>query len=55
MNHFLVKFRTGNHSLSLEQGRFDNIDRDDRKYILCDLNEIGDEVIIFVFVLILMS
>ena len=37
------KFRTGNLKLPIEVGRWQNIDRNDRKCTLCNLNDIGDE------------
>lgn len=36
------KFRTGNHKLPIETGRWNNIDRSDRKCMLCN-EQIGDE------------
>ncbi len=39
----LCQFRTCNHRLPIEKGRYDNIPREQRKCLLCNLNEIGDE------------
>ncbi len=39
----LCRFRTTNHNLPIESGRWRNIDRNDRKCNLCNSNEIGDE------------
>ena len=39
----LIKFRTANHKLPIETGRWDNTPHEDRKCILCDKNDIGDE------------
>ena len=39
----LTKFRTTNHRLPIETGRWSNIERSDRKCTLCDSNTIGDE------------
>jgi hypothetical protein len=39
----LCKFRTTNHKLPIEQGRWNNIQRENRKCNLCNLEEIGDE------------
>ena len=39
----MTKFRTSNHKLPIETGRWTDIARSDRKCMLCDLNEIGDE------------
>ena len=39
----LCKFRTMNHSLPIEKGRYFNIDRNERLCTLCDTNVIGDE------------
>ena len=32
-----------NHKLPIETGRWNNIQREDRKCNLCDLNDLGDE------------
>lgn len=37
------RFRTTNHNLPIESGRWGNTDRNDRKCNLCNLNEVGDE------------
>ena len=37
-----TKFRLANTKLFIETGRWFNIDRNER-YILCNINEIGDE------------
>ena len=39
----LIKFRTSNHSLPIETGRWENVPFDDRKCQLCHKNELGDE------------
>lgn len=39
----LIKFRTTNHKLPVEKGRWENIPHKDRKCNLCDKNDIGDE------------
>ena len=39
----LFHFRTLNHKLSIEQGRFRGVERDYRIYELCFLNKLGDE------------
>ena len=39
----MVRFRTGNHKMPIEVGRWNNIDIDDRKCNLCTTNSIGDE------------
>ena len=38
-----IKFRTSNHRLPIEEGRFNQISRADRKCLVCDSNDIGDE------------
>ena len=38
-----IKFRTGNHKLPVETGRWDGTDVSDRKCPLCSINDIGDE------------
>ena len=43
LRYFLVKFRTSNHRLPIEEGRFNQIARADRKCLVCDSNDIGDE------------
>ena len=40
----LIKFRTGNHKLPVETGRWENIPHNDRKCNLCELNQVGDEI-----------
>lgn len=37
------KMRTANHKLPVETGRWDGTERNDRKCLLCSLNDIGDE------------
>ena len=37
------EFRTTNHKLPIEHGRWNNIPRENRKCNLCNLEEIGDE------------
>lgn len=39
----LAKFRTSNHKLPVETGRWDNTPYHDRKCVLCHKNDIGDE------------
>ena len=39
----ICKFRTTNHKLPIENGRWQNIERQNRKCTLCNANEIGDE------------
>ena len=39
----LLKFRTSNHLLPIEKGRHLNIDRNERKCELCNMNDICDE------------
>ena len=39
----LCKFRTCNHRLPIQQGRYSGIDRQERFCTLCDCNDIGDE------------
>jgi hypothetical protein len=39
----LCKFRTTNHKLPIEHGRWNNIPHENRKCNLCNLEEIGDE------------
>ena len=39
----LCKFRTTNHRLPIELGRWQNIERNNRLCLLCDTNPIGDE------------
>ena len=39
----LCKFRTTHHRLPIEIGRWQNIERNNRKCLLCDTNIIGDE------------
>lgn len=39
----LIKFRTANHKLPIERGRWENVPHEDRKCNLCDKNDIGDE------------
>ena len=39
----LLKFRTSNHLLPIEKGRHLNIDINERKCELCNMNDIGDE------------
>lgn len=43
--HFLplIKFRTANHRLPVETGRWENIPHEERKCHLCTQNDIGDE------------
>ena len=39
----LIKFRTGNHRLPVEVGRWEGIPYTERKCTLCEKNDIGDE------------
>ena len=39
----LTRFRTTNHRLPIETGRWLNIDRNDRTCTLCNSNKLGDE------------
>ena len=39
----LCKFRTTNHKLTIEKGRWSNIPRENRYWELCQKNQIGDE------------
>ena len=39
----LCKFRTLNHSLPIEKGRWHNIEREERKCTICDMSVVGDE------------
>ena len=39
----LIKFRTGNHRLPVETGRWENLPLNERKCHLCTKNDIGDE------------
>ncbi len=39
----LIKFRTSNHKLPIELGRWNGIDIAERKCIKCNMNTIGDE------------
>ena len=43
IKYFLIRYRTSNHRLPIEQGRFNNIPRVDRKCTLCEMGDIGDE------------
>ena len=39
----MVRFRTANHKLPIEVGRWENIVYEDRKCNLCDKHDLGDE------------
>ena len=39
----LLKFRLSNHRLPVETGRWENTPLDERKCVLCEKNDIGDE------------
>ena len=39
----LIKFRTGNHRLPVETGRWEDLPYSERKCTLCEKNDIGDE------------
>ena len=39
----LAKFRTMNHKLPIEKGRWDNIERNQRTFNLCNREALGDE------------
>ncbi len=43
LSRYLCWFRTANHKLSVETGRWNKIDYDLRKCDMCTSNEIGDE------------
>ena len=40
---YLIKFRTCNHKLEIEVGRYVNTERSERKCKMCNINSIGDE------------
>ena len=40
---YLCKFRCLSNNLSIETGKFFNIDRSERHCNLCNVNELGDE------------
>ena len=39
----MIRFRTSNHNLPIELGRYVNIDREERRCTLCNTGDIGDE------------
>ena len=39
----MIRFRTANHKMPIETGRWNQIDLPDRKCQLCDKNDLGDE------------
>ena len=39
----LCRFRTTNHTLPIETGRWQNFARENRKCLLCNSSDIGDE------------
>ena len=41
--HTMFKFRTANHKLPIETGRWNNVELSERKCQLCERNHIGDE------------
>ena len=41
----LIRYRTSNHRLPIEVGRYVNLERNDRKCELCNVNDIGDEYV----------
>ena len=43
IREIITKFRISGHNLNIERGRYENIDRNDRKCTLCYMNEIEDE------------
>ena len=43
LRNLFVKYRTTNHHLPIEIGRWNNTPREDRKCGLCEANQIGDE------------
>jgi hypothetical protein len=43
LKYFLIRFRTSNHKLPIEYGRYFNVPKNDRKCLLCNLQDIGDE------------
>jgi hypothetical protein len=44
MLNCVPNIRTTNHKLPIEQGKWNNIGRSNRWCILCNKNEIGDEI-----------
>ena len=40
----MVRFRTGNHKLPVETGRWNNIEYRERKCLLCEKQSVGDEL-----------
>ena len=42
-NYKIIKYRTGNHRLPVETGRWENIPLNERKCKLCTTDNIGDE------------
>ena len=47
LSRYLLKFRTCNHRLAIETGRYVNIERNERYCNNCNLNTIGDEFHLF--------
>ena len=43
IREIITKFRISGYNLNIEKGRYENIDRNDRKCTLCNMNEIEDE------------
>ena len=43
LSTYLLKFRTGNHRLPVETGRWNSVEYYDRKCTLCNRNDTGDE------------
>lgn len=43
LRNILVKFRTCNHRLPIEKGRWENVERNNRICNLCNNSSIGDE------------
>ena len=39
----MIRFRTSNHNLPIELGRYVNIDREERRCTFCNTGDIGDE------------
>ena len=43
LQNMLMRFRTGNHKLPVERGRYQSIERMNRNCDLCDTHSVGDE------------
>ena len=44
---YILKFRTSNHKLAVEKGRYNNIERNQRYCDICKQNLLGDEYHLF--------